>query len=652
MGGSHGLSRNERLAALALVVAAFVAYVPAISGGFIWDDDAYVSENVLLHDAGGLWRIWTTTESPQYYPMVFTTFWLEHLLWGLNPAGYHLVNVALHALNALLVALALRRLSVPGAWWVAALFALHPVHVESVAWITERKNVLSASFYLLALLSYLRFEKREARGDYLAAIGLFVGALLSKTVTSSLPVVILMLGFWRRGRVGRSEVLRLGPFFLAALALGSVTVLLEQGIVSPVDAEFALSWSQRVVVAAQALLFYAGKLVWPHPLIFNYPRFDIDPLRWAHAIPVLLVVGLVVALVAAWRRGMRGTVVAAAYFAITLFPALGFFDVYPFRYSFVADHFQYLASLGILVLLVQSALRLSQTKRVPASRWVGTALLVALAILTWNQCRDYRDLETLWRRTLVKNPDSWIAHNNLALLHYDGGDLETAFAGFEAALRSNPESAESFVGRGMIHAERGDAEAALRDFEAALQRNPDYPQAFIQRGELYAKLGRPQRVIDDFTRVLVYSDEYVPAYRHRGVAFLRLGRFDDALRDFTRAIELGADHDAFNDRGTAYLQLGRVDDSIDDFTTALDMQPEAHDIRHNRGMALMRGGRPREALSDFGGVLAADPEAVKTLRARGAVFLSLGDSARACADWESACRLGQCSEFRSRCSAR
>ena len=450
---------EPRLAIVAAVIAAatLLSYLPALGARYIWDDEAYVTGNETLRTLGGLADIWLSPwATPQYYPLVHTTFWLEYRLWGLAPAGYHLVNVALHAANAVLVYLLLRRLKLPGALLAAGLFALHPVHVESVAWITERKNVLSALLYLSAMLTYLRFRPLGENGGgerrtYILALALFAGALLSKTVTASMPAAFLLLVYWKEGRITRRDVLLLLPFFALGLVAGGNTAWLEKHRVGAYGADWALSFAERVLIAGRAVWFYFGKLVWPHPLVFIYPRWELDaasPAQWAFpAAAVLVVAGLV----AARGRLGRGPLVAVLFFGGTLFPALGFFDVYPMRFSFVADHFQYLASLGLLALLAAGA---AQAFARPDRRRIGhgaAALwLLALGTLTYAQSVHYHDYETLWLDTLSKNPGCWMARNNLGLLYEKTGRTEEAVAQYRLALEVKPGAPDAHTNLGNV----------------------------------------------------------------------------------------------------------------------------------------------------------------------------------------------------------
>ncbi|MEJ2431379.1 MAG: hypothetical protein P8075_21060 [Deltaproteobacteria bacterium] len=362
-----------------LLFLTLLAYVPAMQGGFIWDDDSYVTENQTLRSLEGLEKIWVQPNStPQYYPLVFSSFWLEYKLWGLNPTGYHLVNILLHALSALLLYRLLVYLNVPGAWLAAAVFALHPVHVESVAWVAERKNVLSGFFYFSSAFCLFRFFGLAGEG------------------ASTLPAAMLLVLWWKRGSVKGRELAALAPFFALGLAMGLATAWLEKHHVGAMGSQWDLSLVESFLVAGHALWFYLGKLVWPRELIFNYPRWQVDAsIWWQYLYPA----GVVLVVVILWlyrKRLGRGPLVGVLFFCGTLFPALGFLDVYPFRYSYVADHFQYLASVGLIVLLV-GLISIKVT-------FTGTSKLCGLTRLRRIHCPGW--LTTIWERCLPMRVES------------------------------------------------------------------------------------------------------------------------------------------------------------------------------------------------------------------------------------------------------
>jgi tetratricopeptide (TPR) repeat protein len=571
------------LLGLLLGVLTLFAYFPATAAGFVWDDDLYLTQNPCLRDWRGLARLWIPGNTVQYYPAVFTTFWVEQRVFGLEPAGYHIVNVVLHALNAVLVWRVCRGLWIPGAWFVGAVFAVHPVHVESVAWITERKNVLSGLFYLAAFLAYRRFQAEDAvprknggrtappQGRawrwYGAALILFVLALLSKTVTCSLPAALILAMLWRREPVTVRRLLPLAPLFALGLALALLTLWLEQTQVGAQGPESELGLAQRVIVASRALLFYAQKLLVPAPLIFVYPRWEIDPSRLASYGPLAVVLVLSAAAITAWRREARGPALALAFFAGTLFPALGFLDVYyQMRYSYVADHFQYLASLGLIALVVGGV----------ALRWTGSAASVAgalvlavLGLLTWRQCTTYADAETLWRATIRQNPGAWMAHSNLAKLLSERGENQEALEHLQQALalpasartteqlRYNlavtltklghfPEALEQYR---LLHASSNDMEVKLAQTLERLGRDEEAeefyrqalegeraPEALIPYGMHLVRRGRPEEAIVWFELYVRKHPDDANALMFLADAYAAAGRLDDAIQAAERAL--------------------------------------------------------------------------------------------------------------------
>jgi tetratricopeptide (TPR) repeat protein len=527
-----------------LALLTLLAYLPALRGGFIWDDNAYVTENVTLRSAAGLGRIWAEPGAlPQYYPLTFTTFWLEYHVWGLSPFGYHLVNVALHAASALLLWRVLLFLEVPAAWLAAAVFAVHPVHVESVAWITERKNTLSGVCYLGALLAYLHFALAAAPRPrwrlYGLALALFAAALLSKTVTASLPAVLLVILWWKRPRLDAAALAPLAPMVALGLGAGLVTAWLEKQHVGAVGADWNLSIVERGLIAGRALWFYAATLAWPHPLVFFYPRWRIDAGAWWQYVFPLAALAVVAALVALRQRLGRGPLVGVLCFAVTLAPALGFVDVFPMRYSFVADHFQYLASIALIVLAVAALSTALRRLPVPAARvGVGAAALALFGALTWRQASTYRDLETLWRDTIAANPAAWMAHNNLGLLLFERGRAAEAMAHYRAALAAKPDDAFAHNNLGRALAAQGSMDEAIEQFHAALRIEPGNAEARSNLGNALAAQGRLDEAAAQYRVALEIRPRYADAHNNLANVLAMLGRTDEAVQHYRAALAI------------------------------------------------------------------------------------------------------------------
>jgi len=614
-----------------MLLAVALAYLPATKAGFVWDDDWYVTDNPHLLTLGGLYKIWFEIGATvQYYPLVFTSFWVEQRLWGFSPLGYHLTNICLHALNALLVWIVLRRLKVPGAWLAAAVFAVHPVHVESVAWITERKNVLSALFYLLALLAYLKCVDLDGRGKdkpfawrpYLLVLALFVLALLSKTVTCTLPATILIILWWKRRRLTWDDAFPLMPMFVIGLAMGSITAWVEKHNVGAVGEAWNLSALDRVLIAGRAVWFYLGKLVWPSEIAFLYPRWRTDAADWQCYIWPLLTV-LTLAALWLWRgRIGRGPLAAVLFFGVTLGPALGFVDVYPMRFSFVATHFAYLASLGPIALaaaLVTTAFSaaarradaagVSPTRRAVMSvapAGVTTAIIVVLALLASREARAYADAETLWRDTIAKNPDAWLAHNNLA------NDLAKADR----------------------------HEEAVRHFREAIRAKQDYADCHYNLGNSLLKLGQADEAGAEYRRAVELNPRHVPALNGLGMVLDRQGRLDEAEQTFRRALVLRPSYmESRLNLALLLVRRGKDPEVVELLRQALKERPDMADARIDLGLALVRMDRPAEAIVELDEALRLKPTSAEAHNAYGDALLGLGEADAARTHYEEAIRL-------------
>ena len=470
----HSLKRDVVLGVL-LCAFTFAVYLPALNGKVLWDDDRHINKMFELQSPGGLGRIWTepgTTQ--QYYPLLESVFWLEYHFWGQSTRGYHVVNLLLHFFSALLLVCILRRLKIPGAWFAAAIFALHPVQVESVAWMTELKNTLSGLFFLSAVLVYLGYDQERNKKTYALALGLFFLGLISKSAIATLPVPLLAVCWWKRGRIDwQRDGVPLLPFFILGIASGLFTAWVEHTFVIHPDgiSEFSFSIVERCLIAGRAVWFYVGKIFWPADLIFIYPRWNVNQtIWWQYLFPVA---GLILAGVFWWLRNRsRAPLAAFIYFTAMLFPALGFFNVYAFRYSFVADHFQYLACIGPIVLAAGAVSGFGLLK---GNRQVMLimAVLLMLGVLTWKQSGMYADAETLYRTILLKNPACWMAHTNLGAILADRGLTDEAMTHYRTALELNPRSDSALNNLANMLAKTGRADEAIIHFKKMLEKNPD-----------------------------------------------------------------------------------------------------------------------------------------------------------------------------------
>jgi len=596
----------------AIIIVTLLAYSSVFTAGFIWDDDAYVINNQHLRSLDGLFSIWFEPgATPQYYPMVFTLFWVQFQLWGLNPVSYHLVNILLHIANALLLWLCLRRIRLPAAFWVAALFALHPMQVESVAWVTELKNVLSLFFYLFSLYAYLRFADADedappaVKGGfyYAASLLLFLLALFSKTVSGSLPAAILLIRWWQTGRISRREVVNLLPFFALAVFLGRQTAQLEVSHVLAKGAEWDFSAIDRLLIAGRAVWFYFGKLLWPHPLIFNYPRWTIDAgVWWQYIFPASLCVVLYIL----WRlrqRVGRGLLAAALFFVGTLFPALGFFNVYPMRFSFVADHFQYAASIGAFLMFCAATGMLQQKLplryRYAEAIFLGI-ILVVLSLLTWRQGLVYQNKLSLYSDTINKNPDSWFAYANRAAHYANTGRESLAIADLAESLRLKPDEADSLQTRGVLYVKQKEFDKAFADFDLSITIRPWRIDYYRNRCIAFKFAGRLEKALADADRIISMEPDDARNYLLRASIYEMREEYGRSLRDLNAALMLDPeDFQTYSNRGLIYYRQGMLSQAVNDYDVAVRLRPDSAETYFNRGLAHAASGAVDRSRSDL-----------------------------------------------------
>jgi len=632
MAGLLPSSRNRGwLLGLLLVAATLIAYQPAWHGGFIWDDNVYVTQNKLLTAPDGLKRIWFSLDSPsQYFPLTYTTFRVERALWGLDPTGYHWVNLLLHVANALLVWRLLKRLNAPGAWLAAAIFALHPVQVESVAWITELKSVLSLFFGLLALLCWVEFVAERPgrfRRFYLLALIFYALALFSKTTACTMPAALLLVLWLRRQPINWSRLAQIIPFLVLGVGMGLLTMWWEHHLGTR-GKSFAFGLPERLLIASHAVWFYAGKLVWPVNLTFSYPRWTInanDPLAYGWLVAGG---GLCAAICLARRYVGRSVEVAVLFYVATLFPLLGFFMLYTFLYTFVADHYQYVACIGPIALaaagITMAFDSFGQSRLILKTAFCGSLVLV-LGLLTWRQCGMYADIETLWRATLDRNPNCWMAYDNLGNNFFWKGRVDKAIAQFQKALEVHPDDAVAHNNLGNAFVQKGRLDEAIAQHRKALEIDPGYAEAHYNLGNALLQKGLVDEAMAQLQKALEIDPDFADAHYSLSIVLRQKGLVDEGIAQLRKALKLNpGDAKVHNNLGTALLQKGLSDEGFAQFRKALEIDPDYANAHYNLGIALLQKGQIDEAIVHFRKVVETQPGLAKAHDYLGIALLQKG----------------------------
>src|SRR5882724_9787197 len=569
-------------------------YQPAWNGGFLWDDDAYVTNNELLTAPDGLRRIWFSLDSPsQYFPLVYTTFRIERALWGLNPSGYHWVNLLLHVANALLVWRVLARLNVPGAWLAGAVFALHPVQVESVAWITERKNVLMGFFFLLTLLAWLAFvDERTKRpwSFYVLALILYILALSAKATACTLPAALFLILWLQKKAINWKRIFEILPFLVLGLAMGLLAMWWERYHQGTSRAAITfLSPIERFLIASRAVWFYLSKLIWPSNLTFIYPKWNISPAHPLDYVWLLAGIALCAVIYFARRYVGRSVEVAAAFFVATLSPVLGFIMLYTFRYTFVADHYQYLACIGPIALVSAGLVKLTNSVGY-GPRFLsvlGILIFSALGLLTWRQSASYRDSETLWRTTIDKNPGCWMAETNLGSELLEGGDIDGAIVHLEKSLRLKFDVPEPHNNLTYALFRKGDADAAIAEAHVALNFDPNNGGTHAVLGMALMTKGLLDEAIAQLSKAVEILPNHSHAHYNLAVALAEKGETVDAIAHYEKAIE--AQPDLFEAlTNLAWIFASSSDANIRNGPKAVELAEEAYRGTGNTSPVVLR----------------------------------------------------------------
>ena len=650
---------------LALLLLVALVYWPAYFAGFIWDDNIFYDAKQ-VRDWSGLADLWLDLGSvgseSHYWPLLYTSLWLDHKIWGgFNPTGFHVTNVLLHCAVTGLLWRLLARMGLPGAWLVAALFALHPMKVETVAWVIARKDLLASLFYLLAVGRWLRFRETGQPRAYLALLAFYVLALLSKTLAITLPAALLVWVWWREGRIAQRDLAQLAPLFLIGAGFGWYGLAFFTGRTL---IEFEYSLAERLIIAGKALWFYAGKLLWPHPLQYIYNLWDTDPARLLNWLPLAGALALALGLWLARGRIGRGPLAGALFFAITLSPMLGFADNSYMKFAFVADRYQYLASAGALAVLVAAAASgwawlagrthagteasaaLPFLPRGPLGYGAGTLaalLLLGWGLMTMQRAQLFQDKVVLFQDVVARTPAAYEAYYNLGTFLMERQRAEEAVEAFQEGLKYEPHRIKMYVNlsSALMDLDRHEeAEALLRQAIAReperFEQMPDPHGARYEAAGVHTNLGMVLMDLDRLpeaeaalARALQLDPKMMQAERNLVALLLRQERHEEALAALERIAKREPSAPLYMQMADVASQAGRTGAAQRYEAAALALAPDDLGSLAQQAAALFNAGRFAAALEVYQRLVAQEPGSPPHHANRGLALAQLGRLAEA-----------------------
>jgi tetratricopeptide (TPR) repeat protein len=598
----------------AIILLGFWIYWPALHGGWITDDYAYLPQNPLLGDPARLWKIWFAPGSLiEYYPVLTTVHLFLWNLFGNATTGYHVVNLLLHLTSAMLLWRLLSKLGLKLAWIGALLFVVSPAQVESVATIAELKNTLSLPPFLLAMYAWIDFEEQGRPRDYLLALGFFLLAMLCKISMAPFPVVILLYAWWKRNRLGLRDLVHTVPFFVISLGLGVLTHLCGEWFVQqrhlPEEVIPSLSLAGRIALAGQSLAYYFLRCFWPGGLLPTYPQWQVSTSPLAFA-PWVVLAGLLVWL---WTRRAtwgRHALLGLGFFVLMIGPFLGLNQISYMSYTWVMDHFLYIAIIGpiglVVALMEAISARLAPNARYYAS-FAAAVLLIPLVVAGWFYAGMFKDQETLWSYTLEHNPNDWAARNNLGSVYLVSGRTDEAIDQYRQALALQPTSFDLHSNLALALAQSGHLPEALDELDRALRIWPSAP-GFAHRGDLLIRMGRAADALAEYQKAVALDPDNAQARYALGDFAAQSGRFPEAMEQYQAALRGNPGFaPAHINLGNIYFQSGQIPQAIVQYRLALASDPSNANTHLNLGSALVKSGQIPAAIEQYQAALAINP---------------------------------------------
>lgn len=619
---THNNSFRFFIPAIIILVLIIAAYSSVFTAGFIWDDDTFLYENKLILSSDGISRFWFSTEAPDYFPLTSTMLWIEWRIFGMSASGYHIINILLHCISSILLWLILRELKISGAWFAGLIYGIHPVNVESVAWITERKNTLPMVFFCLSILLFLKSQifaaeiasnqknnkqkittlKSKTKLFYIFSLIAFLLALLSKTAVVMMPFVLLLCLWYKKNKISKDDIIKTAPFFAFSFIFGLITVWFQYNRAIGEDIVRSDNFLSRMIISGWAVCFYLYKALLPINLCFVYPKWKADIASVLSYLPGLAIAAVMLIFFLNRKKWGRPLFFSFAYYLIVLFPVLGFVNIYFMKYSLVADHWQYFALPGIIAPAAGIAgyyyNKISSGKSLNSGAVIrkiiltaGILISAAFFALTFNQSRAYKNAEVLWIYTLNKNPEAGLAHNNLAKMYYERGEFEKSIEHSKKAIASMPDDMIVYYNYGNTLKDSGRNDEAIINYNKAILINPGFAHAYNNLGLVYTAKKEYSKAIDSLEQALKLKNDFTNAYLNLGNVYAMKKNFEEAVTQYQKALKINPeDASVYGNLGNVFAEIGQTDTAIKYYEKALEIAPDNQMIRNNYNIAKEKQG--------------------------------------------------------------
>jgi protein O-mannosyl-transferase len=629
--------------ALALVVLiSFVVFSPVLHNSLLnWDDDIYITNNPLIHSFL-LKEIFSQYVSGNYHPVTILAIATQYHFFGLNPTGYHAVNLLLHLLNVILVFYSVFLLSdkMGVALIASLLFGIHPLHVESVAWAAELKDLLYTFFFLMSYIFYLKYTKTSKTIFYIIALLVFSVSLLSKAMAASLPVLLLLTDYFKGRKINIKIILEKVPFFVLALFFGIVALLAQKSAGAVQDA--VISLPQGIVFASYGFITYLLKLVIPFQLSAFYPYPAL--VRGSIVIPgqyyvYLLLILILTSYIIYSLRFSKKIFFGFGFFAVTVFLVL---QLWPVGGTIMADRYTYIPSIGIFYLAGEGLYLLWNKKKL---KWITVILLSVFTIFysvkTYARCSVWNNDLTLWNDVISQHKTVVMAYYKRGVYLFNEKKYDEALADFNKSIEMNKTFAAAFYFRGEIFIHKEKYDRALDDFNKTLELNPNTISAYYNRGLAFMNEKMPDKALQDFNKTIELNKNYTSAYYSRGVVYMNEKNYEKALEDFNKTNELDKNYiEAYVNRGNILREINRHEEALKDYDKAIELKPDFAIIYNNRGILFYKEKRYEEAIANYSKAISLKTDYPQAIFNRGLAEFYSGKKDAACLDMKQAAALG------------